>query len=343
LLIIWGYAVLNHENPVHQTTSLLLSYPDVLMATVAVGLLVAVGVASARAARRRMSYETWHFIHLYTYIAIALSFSHEFSTGADFRDQRARVLWSAMYILVALLLLWFRLASPIVAAFRHQLRVVAVRVEGPGVRSVYIAGRGLARLRAEPGQFFRWRFLTKDLWWAANPYSLSAAPNDTMMRVTVKLAGNHSAALAQLAPGTRVIAEGPYGAFTAARRTRRKVLFIGVGIGITPLRALLESVPGRPGDITLLYRARTPADLVLRGEIEQIAQARGAKVHYLVGNRRHGNNDVLSTERLKQIVPDMAMHDVYVCGPEDLMTTLRPSLRRAGVANRHIHYESFTF
>ena len=99
LLIIWGYAVTAHTNVVHQTSTLITSYPDVLMATVGLGLLIAVGVSSARAARRRLRYETWHFIHLYTYLAIALIFSHQFSTGADFvSNAPARWLWSAMYI-----------------------------------------------------------------------------------------------------------------------------------------------------------------------------------------------------------------------------------------------------
>ena len=60
LLIIWGYAVTAHTDVVSQTATLLLSYPDVLMATVAGLLLVGVGVVSARAARRRLRYETWY-------------------------------------------------------------------------------------------------------------------------------------------------------------------------------------------------------------------------------------------------------------------------------------------
>ena len=78
--------------------------------------------------------------------------------------------------------------------------------------SVYVAGPSIERLRAESGQFFRWRFLTRDLWWAANPYSLSAAPRPDMLRITVKTVGDHSRSLLNLAPGTRVFAEGPYGA-----------------------------------------------------------------------------------------------------------------------------------
>jgi len=105
LLIIWGYAVSAHTNVVHQTATLVLTYPDVLMATGSLLMLVGIGVASGRAARRRLRYETWHFIHLYTYLAIALAFSHQFSTGADFRNNaQARWLWSVLYVSVAAVL-----------------------------------------------------------------------------------------------------------------------------------------------------------------------------------------------------------------------------------------------
>ena len=84
--------------------------------------------------------------------------------------------------------------------------------------SVYIGGSQLAELAAEPGQFFRWRFLTSSLWWSSHPYSLSAAPGKGILRITVKDVGDHSEALAALRPGTRVFAEGPYGSFTSPAR-----------------------------------------------------------------------------------------------------------------------------
>ncbi len=340
LLIIWGYAVTAHVGVIGQTGALLTGYPDVLMATVAVGLLVGVGIASARAARRRMRYETWHFIHLYTYLAVALAFAHQFSTGADFVDRNVRIVWSVLYLAVAAALVWYRLITPVRAAFRHRLRVLGVHHENADVVSIYLGGQHLRELRAEPGQFFRWRFLTRGLWWAANPYSLSAPPHDRQLRITVKLAGVHSAGLLALRPGTRVLAEGPYGAFTAERRRHRRVLLIGAGVGITPLRTLFETLPGRPGDITLLYRASTPHDLVLRGEIDAIAAARGARVHYLVGPRAA---DPLSAQRLLRLAPDLADHDVYLCGPDELRESVTAELRRAGVPRRQIHSETYTF
>lgn len=345
LLIIWGYAVTAHTGVVAQSGTLLTRYPDVLMATVGTGLLVAVGVASARAARRRLRYETWHFIHLYTYLAVALAFSHQFATGADFATNApARVLWSTMYIVVAVLLVWFRMARPVVSALRHRLRVVEVRRESRDTVSIWLTGLHLEELGAEPGQFFRWRFLTRGLWWAANPYSLSAAPRPDLLRITVKESGDHSRALAAVRPGTAVLAEGPFGAFTAARRRQRHVLLLAGGVGITPVRALFETLPGEPGEITLVYRAGTPQELVFRDELEWIARGRGAQVHYLLGRRGRGRRpDPLNAAALTQLVPGLPSHDVYICGPPGMTHQARRALRQAGVPRRQIHHESFTF
>jgi ferredoxin-NADP reductase len=329
---------------VSQTKTLLVSYPDVLMASVAGLLLVGVGIVSARAARRRMRYETWYYLHLYTYAAVALAFSHQFSSGADFMANRAaRVLWSALYLGVAAAVLWYRFVLPLAQAARHQMRVVAVVAEGPGVISIVVAGRRLADLQPVAGQFFRWRFLARGLWWTASPYSLSAAPDGRTLRITVANSGDHSAALARVRPGTRVIAEGPYGAMTAARRSRRKVLLIAGGIGVTPLRALFESLPGGPREITLLYRVGDERDVVFRDELVQIARQRAAGLHIVAGHRRNLRYDPLSTAALTASFPDLRDYDVYVCGSHPMTEATLAALRAARVPRRQIHRESFQF
>jgi predicted ferric reductase len=262
-LIVWGYAVSAHVKVTSEAAALLTTYPDVLMATVAWFLLLGVAAFSARAARRRIRYETWYYAHLYTYLAIALAFSHQFADGPAFQsDPTAREAWSALYGTVGALIVWYRVVTPLLSAARHRFTVQYVRPEGPGIVSVFITGRNLDRLRAEPGQFFRWRFLTRELWWQSHPYSLSAMPSPGQMRITVKARGDHSGSLANLAPGTRIIAEGPYGAFTPSL-TGRRVLFIAGGVGITPIRAMFAALPKRmSGGITLLYRASHPRDVV---------------------------------------------------------------------------------
>jgi predicted ferric reductase len=341
MLIIWGYADFDHFSLAHETARLVRSYPDVLAATVGLGLLIVVAITSARMARRRLRYETWYFVHLYTYIAVALSFSHQLATGNDFSTHPAnRALWVILYILTFGSLLVYRVAVPLRDAFRYRLRVEAIVPEGPDSVSLWVSGRHLERMPAEAGQFFRWRFLDRYSWWEAHPFSLSLAPSPPALRITVKGVGDHSDALPHLRPGTRVMAEGPYGNLTTRRRTRRRVLLIAGGVGITPLRALIDELRGAPGDVTLLYRATSEGDLLFRSELDELAAAQLVEVRYLLG-RRQRKADPLSARRLRQYVPDLVQRDVYLCGPPGMMDRTVKSLRSLGVPRSHIHQERF--
>ena len=343
-LIVWGYAVSAHVQVTSETATLLTTYPDVLMATVAWFLLLGVAAFSARAARRRLAYETWYYAHLYTYLAIALAFSHQFADGPAFQtNATARIAWSALYATVGALIVWYRVITPLLRSARHHFTVDYVRPEAPGIVSVFITGRDLDWLRAEPGQFFRWRFLTRELWWQSHPYSLSAMPSPDQMRITVKASGDHSGSLADLAPGTRIFAEGPYGAFTPLL-TGRRVLFIAGGVGITPIRAMFAALPKRmSGGITLLYRASHPRDVVFSRELNAIAADRRAALHYLIGSRDELGYDPLDADNLQYAVPGLHRYEAYVCGPPGMTQTAVAALRAAGIPSRRIHHESFDF
>lgn len=342
--ITWGYAVNAHESVTGEAVTLVTSYPDVLMATVAWFLLLGIAAFSARAARRRLAYETWYYAHLYTYLAIALAFSHQFAVGASFAGNlAARVAWSALYALIGGLIVWYRLVTPLRMFARHRFTVAGVRPEAPGIVSVYITGRDLDALGAEPGQFFRWRFLARSLAWQSHPYSLSAMPRPDMMRITVKARGDHSGSLSSLRPGTRVIAEGPYGAFTPALSGRR-VLLIAGGVGITPIRAMFAALPRRMSEgITLIYRASHPRDIVFRQELDAIAADRGAVVHYVIGSRARLGYDPLSALYLRAMVPGLHRYEAYVCGPAGMTRAVVAALRASGLRRRRIHHETFDF
>ncbi|MFF9818445.1 ferric reductase-like transmembrane domain-containing protein [Streptomyces sp. NPDC014006] len=337
-LILTGYAAQDHASLLHETLTVVLDYPDMLKATAGTVILLAVGVTSARAVRRRTGYEFWYYVHLLTYAAVFLAFGHQLTLGNDFNGKPvATAFWYALYLGAAALVVWFRLLTPWRLNSRHRLRVESVHPEAPGVYSVVVRGRRLDELAARPGQFFRWRFLAPGLAWTSTPYSLSAPPRADRMRITVKALGGHSAAVAVLRPGTRVWAEGPYGSLTADRRTAAKSLLIAGGVGITPLRALFETLPG---EVTLLYRARRAEDLALGGELEALARWRGAHLRYAL-NGPHGERPDLSAAALRTAFGDLAAYDVYLCGPHGFARHVYEQLRAAGVPDRRIHHESF--
>jgi predicted ferric reductase len=344
LLLISGYAMVDRMGFLDEAVQVVSNYPGVLMATVALGLLVAIGASSARRARAALNYETWHFVHLYAYLAVLLGFSHQIASGADFiRQPAAQVVWAGAHVLVAVCVIAFRVVQPVSLSWRHKLRVHEVVAEGDGVLSVYVTGYGLDLMGAQAGQFFRWRFMTPYTWWQAHPFSLSAAPTKRMLRLTIKMVGDHTKMLRRLRPGTPVIAEGPYGALTGVQRKNRRVLLLAGGIGITPIRALLEGLPAAPGDITVLFRGDESGATVFAQEMETLARGRGALVHYLLGPRARccPQHDPLSPERITELVPDVRQRDAYICGSPGMMDAARRSLRRAGVPFGQIHAERF--
>jgi predicted ferric reductase len=339
-----GYGLGDGSTAVAEFVTLVTTYPYVLMALASAGLFAMVAISSMRAARRRLSYETWYGLHLYAYLAIALGFLHQLYTGADFiHDPVAVAYWVALYVVTIALVLIFRVGQPVWLSARHRLRVSVVVDEAPGIFSIYLSGRDLDQLAVRSGQFFVWRFLTRDGWWRAHPFSISSAPNGAWLRITIKELGDWSTALRDIPIGTRVFIEGPYGAMTGARRTRHKVLFIAGGIGITPLRALLEALPGRPGDLTLLYRVRDPAQIVFRAELEELARARDARIHYVTGRRDARTGDPLGADALARAVPDILERDVYLCGPVPMMERVEATLRTLGVPDGQIHAERFAY
>ena len=335
-----GYAQQLRSGFVHELVAMITTFPTMLPAAVGFGLLVLAGVTSYRYVRAKMRYETWWAVHLYTYLAVALSLPHQIITGAPFiGNPAARAWWISLWAMTAGTVLVYRWGLPLVRSVRHRLAVEAVEVETPGVVSVVMRGRHLDRLPVAGGQYLQWRFLKRGMWWQAHPYSLSELPTANRMRITVKRLGDHSEALAQLTPGTRVAIEGPYGAFTHHARYHDRVLLVAAGVGATPVRALLDDLP-RHVDVVAILRGRAEHDLVLRDEIARLVSERGGRLHEVVGPRSQAP---LDAPALRDLVPDITARDLFVCGPSGFMKTLVSDAQSLGVPDRQIHYEDFTF
>jgi len=352
VLIILGYAHDSSAGIVGTTVDLVLNYPGMLLALVATLLLVMVVVTSIRMARARLRYESWHLLHLYAYLGVGLSIPHEIWTGADFTSTPAQIYWWSLYAVAAGAVIGYRILQPAWRSWRHELVVEKVTTEAPGVLSVYLRGRHLHRLPVRAGQFFTWRFHDGPGWTRGNPYSLSAAPSRNRLRITVKDLGDGSARLAMLRPGTRAFIEGPYGRLTSDVRTQPKVTLLASGIGVTPIRALLEELDYGPGEATLIYRATRDADVAFRAELDDLALRRGARVFYVVGPRISYRKQtwlpesaahLSESEALLQLVPDLAEQDVYICGSEGWMDAVQEATLGAGVPASRIHCERFSW
>ncbi|MDX3310023.1 ferredoxin reductase family protein [Streptomyces sp. NPDC054884] len=338
VLVVLGYARLS-DTSMTKTFFSLAGVPASLLGMCAAVILVVVAAVSARYVRRRLRYETWHGLHLLLYLALGLAFVHQLQETTTFSSSLpAKMYWWALWLFAFGALVAGRIVMPLWRNSYHRFRVAEVVVESDDVVSVHVTGRHLDKLPARAGQFCVWRFPDHHHWWLANPFSLSAAPDGRTLRLTAKAAGTASAGLRHLPVGTRAFVEGPYGAFTSLHRRRPGALLIAGGVGITPVRALLEEE--QPGDVVVLYRVRSEDDAVLVDEVRALVADRGGQLHLLTGRTGEGSTP-FAPESLRATVPDVGERDVYVCGPPAMTAAVLSALRDLGVPRRQVHAERF--
>jgi predicted ferric reductase len=313
-----------------------------IAALVVIALMVA---SSTPVIRRRLSYETWHVSHLAMYVALGLASWHQ-ANGAEIAGQPWWAdYWVALHVVVIGCLVVFRAGRPILRCARHRFRIDKIVSESDDVTSVYLTGRHLDRFAFRPGQYANVVFLSKGRW-SPHPFSFSAAPNGQFLRMSIKAAGDFTDRVRELTPGTHALLEGPLGAFTAAE-PRDKYLMVAGGIGITPIRALIESLAAAGRDIVLLYSVKAANDLVFASELRALT----ARCHFILSRyaestetsetkagHEHGRIDL---PMLARLVPDVQDREVFICGPPPMMKAVAAALGALQVRASSIHYEQF--
>jgi predicted ferric reductase len=309
---------------------------DLVQAVIGTTLIVGAGLTSARVARSRLRYEWWHAVHVSVYLGIYLSFAHQVNSGVHFVGSAAmRVTWTSMYVLTAALIVVGRVVVPWSGFLCQRVRVESVVPETVDVVSVWLTGSRLHRLRVRPGQFFFVRFITPGHVWSAHPYSVSLLPSRGRMRFTIGGVGDHSRRTRHLKPGTRVLLEGPYGSFCASRSTICGAVLIAGGSGIGPIVALARELCLRGRDVVVIQRGSSEEELPLRHELA------GLELRFVpvIGRRSELGHDPLRPESLRDLVPDVAGREAFVCGSAGLVRSASSALRTLGVPAERIHRE----
>jgi predicted ferric reductase len=314
------------------------TWNDVFKAFLGLLLLVTVVGISMAIIRKKLRYETWYFIHLLVYVAIALVFSHQLNT-ADVSTGIALYYWLLLNFLIFGLVLVYRFIRPLWLFNKHRFRIEKIVQETPTVYSVYITGRNIEQFQFDAGQFANLTFLVKNMWYS-HPFSFSATHNGRYIRFSIKGVGDFSNEVPRLAPGTKVIIDGPYGTFTEAHAKSAdpntgapaKFLFIAGGIGITPIRAMAEDAHETGNDALILYGTRTAEEIAFKKEFASMSLP---LIPFI--------SELIDQAAISRCVPDVRERDVYVCGPVPMMKKVIAALTALGVPARHIHYEIFAY
>ncbi|WP_448693904.1 2Fe-2S iron-sulfur cluster-binding protein [Pseudomonas rhizophila] len=240
----------------------------------------------------------------------------------------------------------------------RPLRVVRVVDESHNIRSFYLqAADGAGVPRFDAGQHLPVRIsLEGQKAPAIRTYSVSSAPSDDFLRISVKREGLVSSHLHdRIEVAQQIEARAPQGHFTVQAAERRPLVLLAAGVGVTPLLSMLREVVyqglrmSRMRPVWLVQSARTVADLAFREEIDELVKRAAGKVKVLrlvsqpptegvgQGYDATGRIDV---ELLKQLLA-LDDYDYYLCGPGSFTQSLYDGLRTLRIPDDRIHAETF--
>jgi uncharacterized protein len=245
-----------------------------------------------------------------------------------------------------------RLETRHLAQTWRPYRVMRKVDESSVIRSFYLKpADGAAIPPFEAGQYLPIRLAQAEgMAPLQRTYTISSAPGDAALRLSVKREGAASTHLHDhVQVGDLIDALGPRGQFTIDALSRRPAVLIGAGVGITPMVAFLRHIVAegfrqrRTRPVHLFQVARDSVMRAFGWELQQLAsRADGAvQLHLVLDQAGPGHlTGPMTVQHLKQTLP-FDDHEFYLCGPGGFMQSIYDGLRDMGVRDERIHAESF--
>lgn len=337
VFLVMGYSSAGHVGWWQQFLNFNTQFEDVLNATLGTAVFAVVIGLSTKVLRSKLPHEVWYFLHLTLYGAILLTFGHQLNVGADFISQPwFSAYWYVLYGGVAAAVAWYRFLRPAINYFYHGFTIESVKAEAAGIYSVIIRGHDIARFQFEPGQYARWHILRRGLWYQAHPFSFSSPAGENQLRFTVKApSGDFSQQIPNLRPGTKVLIDGPRGAFVAGRADlAKRVILVAGGIGVAPYMSIVQTLLDKGKSITILYAVRSASEIAFKDELTYLRQI-GVNVQVYLSERGQRIDESV----LEPMIDGETV--VFLCGPDGMSRALDRGLRQAGLPSARIISERF--
>lgn len=308
-------------------------------------LVLLVGLTLARR-RLRTRYGAWRAAHILLGI-LALGGSLAHVVGVGHWSALPAVRWSLLGLaLIAVgALVHLRVWRP-ARARRRPYRIEAVVAER-GARTLVLRAEGHDGVAFRPGQF-AWLKLTRSPWSLnEHPFSFASSAEDpSRPAFTIRPRGDFTGSVVGLAPGRRVLLDGPHGDFAADHDAAGLVL-VAAGIGITPVMSILRTHAdaGDRRPHLLLYANRNWASVAFAEELERLSARLDLRVVHVLEipeAPRTGLEGRLTPQVLERALPrDLGDREGFVCGPPVILEPVRAALERRGMPRARVHLECF--
>jgi predicted ferric reductase len=346
LLIVSGYPVDCWLNPFSSCAN-----TTTIMADVALFTLLLLISTSIWRKRLGIKYEIWYVLHgLFALVVIVAALVHIFIIGRYTSTLIMQATWLLYAALLLGLIIWFKIWTPL-RNWSRGWEVVENRVERGDARTLVLKPDNHDGFHFHPGQFAWIKSGRTPFGIGQHPISLSSQgevePGGTVA-FTIKNLGDWSGEeVPALKAGDRVWVDGPYGVFTMDREQAMGYVFIGGGIGITPLYSMLQTMVKREDmrPVVLFYGAANSEEMTFREELLAFEEQLNLKVVPVYNDPEEGwegETGYINGEIMQKYLPKQYKYFKYlICGPEPLMNAMEEAIPALGVPPENVLTERF--
>jgi predicted ferric reductase len=346
ILFVWDSRFLPLLDLVHAPVRAKFAVISVLL------LLILIGTSMWRR-KLRLSYQTWQVLHSLLALCIVVTgLVHVLLIGYYVDQPWERALWIAYSAVFVLIALWVRVIRPMVRR-RRRWQVVSVREQpGPGhtirLTPIHRHAHGPNGFRFRPGQFAWISVGRSPFSMHYHPFSISSsAEQRDWIEFTIKTEQGFTQRIHDFRPGDSVYLDGPWGHFTMERHEGPGFVFIGGGVGVTPLLSMLHTLADR-GDrrpCWIFLGNRRASSIIGADELEELAQRLDLTVVHTLSAPDEawtGRRGRLDARLLDEVLPSSRNRlQYFLCGSEPLMDGAEAALAELRIPGEQVHSERF--
>jgi predicted ferric reductase len=286
-------------------------------------------------------YDDWKKLKRWIGIFFILAFIHALTIGNPLHALIAITWVQIFFVIGTVSYLYTEIFGGIFKKFLPY-QVEAVKHPNNSSTEVTLRARKGPIQKHRAGQFLFVRFPGEKDLNESHPFTISSAPAEEVLRLTIKASGNFTRELfARLKDGADAIIEGAYGMFNY-KTGGPKQIWIAGGIGLTPFLSFIRDMDGHlQHKVDLYYTVRHPEEAIFVDELETAAAKNpNLKIHI----RYSAKEGSLTIEDIvKNAGGNIGGYDVYLCGPLPMMQAFEKKFMDLGLPKNNIHYEEFNF
>lgn len=188
-------------------------------------------------------------------------------------------------------------------------------------------------------------------------YSICTSPLDKQLRVAVKRVTNgvfSTYASEKLKKGDVLDVMIPAGSFYTEVKegNKKEYVFFAAGSGITPTISIIKTILllEKESSVTLIYGNKNTSSIIFKDEIEAFKDKylQRFRVYHILSREKtdsdfnNGRIDVAKCNHVSRLVDMDGVDDFFICGPEEMIFTVKEFLEGWGIPKEKVHFELFT-